>query len=160
MIRSFLRKEILDSFITQILIYRKFQGVIVIVYTLTLPSLLKKGLLNNLTSELSKILTKQFSLNLLKLDFIQVINPYSLSSCIAYFVKRQLERRVPFRKAITDTIIQIKEKNTCFKGLKIQISGRLNGAEIARTEWIKEGQVPLHTLVANIDYSFLEAIEF
>ena len=72
---------------------------------------------------------------------------------ISQFLKKQLEKRVPFRKAIVDIVSQIKQKNSILKGLKIQISGRLNGAEIARSEWIREGSIPLNTLKANIDYT-------
>lgn len=157
-IRNFLRKKIPNSFISNIIISRKAEKITVSVYLLNLPSVLKEGSFSNIKDVLSKLLKDNFELSLNKLDFIQVLNPYSLSSCVSFFLKKQLEKRVPFRKAIMDIISQVKQKNLNLKGLKIQISGRLNGAEIARTEWIKEGQVPLHTLNANIDYSFLEAI--
>lgn len=157
-IRNFLKKKIKNSFIINVLISRKLEKINVSVYVLNLPSIAKSIMFSNLKEILSTLLLSNFGIYLNKLDFIQVLNPYSISSCVSFFLKKQLEKRVPFRKAITDIISQVKQKNSHLKGLKIQISGRLNGAEIARTEWVKEGQVPLHTLSANIDYSFLEAI--
>lgn len=157
-IRNFLIKEVSNTFVSKILISRKLEKINVFVYVLNLPSVLKNESISGLKETLSKLLKLNFGVFLNKLEFTQVLNPYSLSSCVCFFLKKQLEKRVPFRKALTDIISQIKQKNSNLRGLKIQISGRLNGAEIARTEWVKEGQVPLHTLSANIDYSYLEAI--
>nr|YP_009532768.1 ribosomal protein S3 [Pedobesia claviformis]AYC65296.1 ribosomal protein S3 [Pedobesia claviformis] len=69
---------------------------------------------------------------------------------LSNFLVDQLEKRISFRKAIKKTLLRIKKIGV--DGIKIQISGRLNGAEIARTEWFREGRVPLHTLKANINY--------
>ena len=157
-IRDFLKKRISNSFVSHIFISRKSERLNVFVYLLNFSSILKDGSSSNLKELLSSLLNSKFGVILSRLDFIQVLDPYSLSSCVCFFFKKQLEKRVPFRKAIVDIVSQIKQKNSILKGLKIQISGRLNGAEIARTEWVKEGQVPLHTLSANIDYSFLDAI--
>lgn len=77
------------------------------------------------------------------------------ASFIADFIVNKLEDRVAFRRAIREAL-QIAQKGKV-KGIKIQVSGRLNGAEIARSEWIREGRVPLQTLEANIDYATKEA---
>nr|QHD45148.1 30S ribosomal protein S3 [Codium fragile] len=69
---------------------------------------------------------------------------------LAKFLIDQLEKRIAFRRALKQTLKRLKKKK--INGIKIQISGRLNGAEIARTEWIRKGQVPLQSLAANIDY--------
>lgn len=74
---------------------------------------------------------------------------------LAEFIVNKLEDRVPFRRAIRESLDIAKTINV--EGIKIQISGRLNGAEIARSEWVREGRVPLQTLEANIDYSIKEA---
>jgi small subunit ribosomal protein S3 len=74
---------------------------------------------------------------------------------LADLVATQLEKRVAFRKA-TRTVLQLAQKQNV-NGIKIQVSGRLNGAEMARTEWIREGRVPLQTLRADIDYATTEA---
>ena len=77
------------------------------------------------------------------------------ASLIADLISEKLEKRVPFRKAIMYGLERAKEKNV--KGIKIQVSGRLNGNEIARNEWIRYGRVPLQTLRADIDYATKEA---
>ena len=67
----------------------------------------------------------------------------------------QLENRIPFRRAMKRILEYVQKEK--IQGIKIQIAGRLNGAEIARTEWVREGRVPLQTLKANIDYSYKTA---
>lgn len=74
---------------------------------------------------------------------------------LADFIVDQLERRIPFRRVLRLAIQRAKQGNV--KGIKIQISGRLNGAEIARNEWVRKGQVPLQTLRARMDYSCQKA---
>lgn len=75
----------------------------------------------------------------------------SSAALLADFIVDQLERRVPFRRVLRLAVQRAKQVNV--KGIKIQISGRLNGAEIARSEWVRKGQVPLQTLRARMDYS-------
>ena len=95
------------------------------------------------------------------IDFININNKFSVekinlnASLIAELVVKQLEERVAFRRAIREAMQIAREDNV--SGIKIQVSGRLNGAEIARSEWIREGRVPLQTLRADIDYSAKEA---
>ena len=86
-------------------------------------------------------------------EFIK--NPFDDATLIAKYIGDQLEKRVPFRRAIKQAIkrVQFTSKN----GLKIQVSGRLNGIDIARSEWKREGTIPLHTLNAKIDYTHQEA---
>ena len=84
-----------------------------------------------------------------------VPNPYSEAVLIADFLVEQLEERVAFRRALRKTLRLVKIAR--LQGVKLQISGRLNGAEIARTEWIRKGRVPLQTLRADIDYSYRTA---
>jgi small subunit ribosomal protein S3 len=86
------------------------------------------------------------------LTLLKVQNPYSSASVIADYLIAQLEERVPFRSALRKSFRRI-EKSTKLQGIKIAISGRLNGAEIARSEWVRKGRVPLQTLRADIDYS-------
>ena len=77
------------------------------------------------------------------------------ASLLGDLVVKKLEERVAFRRAVRDAMQNAQEKNV--KGIKIQVSGRLNGAEIARSEWFREGRVPLQTLRADIDYVIKEA---
>ncbi len=77
------------------------------------------------------------------------------ANLLADLVAEQLEKRVAFRRAIREALQRAQKQNV--NGIKIQVSGRLNGAEIARSEWIREGRVPLQTLRADIDYATTEA---
>ena len=94
-------------------------------------------------------------------DNVQVVLNVTKSSdtssapLLADFIVDQLERRVPFRRVLRLAVQRAKQINV--KGIKIQISGRLNGAEIARSEWVRKGQVPLQTLRARMDYSCQKA---
>ena len=86
----------------------------------------------------------------LTLHVTKVENPNTSATILAEDLAEQLEKRIPFRRAMK-TVLQRAEREK-IPGIKIQVSGRLNGAEIARTEWIRKGRVPLHTLQATIDY--------
>lgn len=93
-----------------------------------------------------------------RLDFqvdihLEAVKEYT-AQVLAHFMVSQLERRVAFRRVLKETLRKVQNQKG---GIKLQVAGRLNGAEIARTEWIKEGQVPLQTLSANIDYAQQEA---
>jgi len=93
---------------------------------------------------------RQVTINILEVEKINLN-----ASLIAELVVKQLEERVAFRRAIREAMQIAQEENV--SGIKIQVSGRLNGAEMARSEWIREGRVPLQTLRADIDYSAKEA---
>ena len=108
--------------------------------------------IENLLSNIKKFLpnNRQITINI---DEVEKVNLNA--SLIAELVVKQLEERVAFRRAIREAMQIAREDNV--SGIKIQVSGRLNGAEIARSEWIREGRVPLQTLRADIDYSAKEA---
>jgi len=93
--------------------------------------------------------------NIIQLNIIEIKKPELVANLVAESIANQLLGRVSFRRAMT-TAISLSLKAGA-KGVKIQCSGRLGGAEMARTEWYREGRVPLHTLRANIDYGFAEA---
>lgn len=78
-------------------------------------------------------------------------NPFEDATLIAKFIGEQLEKRTPFRRAVKQAIKKVQK--TTMKGIKVQVSGRLNGVDIARSEWKRDGRVPLHTLKAKIDYT-------
>ena len=106
---------------------------------------------DRIRGELEKLTGKQIQLNIL-----EVKNPESDAQLVAQGVAEQLSSRVSFRRAMRKAI-QSAMKNTAVKGIRVQVSGRLGGAEMSRTEFYREGRVPLHTLRANIDYGFFEA---
>ena len=108
--------------------------------------------LENLLTNIKKILpsSRQLTINVFEVEKVD-LNAALLADLIA----EQLEKRIAFRRAIRDTLQRAQKQNV--NGIKIQVSGRLNGAEIARSEWIREGRVPLQTLRADIDYATREA---
>lgn len=82
-------------------------------------------------------------------------NPFEDATLIAKFIADQLEKRTPFRRAVKQAIKKVQR--TTMKGIKVQVAGRLNGVDIARSEWKRDGRVPLHTLKAKIDYTHQRA---
>lgn len=91
----------------------------------------------------------------LQMTLTEITKPYGEPSILAEYIALQLESRVAFRRTMKKAIELAKKTNV--KGIKIQIAGRLNGAEIARVEWAREGRVPLQTLRAKIDYCYYPA---
>ena len=85
------------------------------------------------------------------MNIVEIKNPDTKATLIGNFIVEMLEKRVAFRKEIKKAISRTQAAKVL--GVKIQVSGRLNGAEMARTEWIREGRVPLQTLRADIDYA-------
>lgn len=108
--------------------------------------------LENLLKDIKNLLplNQQLTINILEVDYVDLN-----ASLLADSIVDQLEKRIAFRRAIRDALSRAQNQNV--KGIKIQVSGRLNGAEIARSEWIREGRVPLQTLRADIDYAAKEA---
>lgn len=83
-------------------------------------------------------------------NFTFIKNPFEDAMLIGKFISRQLENRIPFRRILKQAIKKVKQTKS--QGIKIEVSGRLNGIEIARSEWQREGKIPLHTLRSSIDY--------
>lgn len=108
--------------------------------------------LETLLKSIKKLLPEDRELTI---NIFEVEKVDSNASLLADLVAEQLEKRVAFRRAIREALQRAQKQN--INGIKIQVSGRLNGAEIARSEWIREGRVPLQTLRADIDYATKEA---
>ena len=151
-IRNFITNKLSENFISLIEIKRKSDFLFIDIYVSKPGSVVgNNGIkLIELQNSLSLGLAKNFSSRNLTINVLEVVSPDLNSRFLADFIRQQLEKRVPFRRVIKSAILKAQKAGA--KGIKIQISGRLNGAEIARTEWVREGQVPLHTLKANIDY--------
>ena len=108
--------------------------------------------LENLLKKVKKLLptNRQLTINVLEVEKVDLD-----ATLLADLVAEQLEKRVAFKRAMREALQRAQKQNV--KGIKIQVSGRLNGAEIARSEWVREGRVPLQTLRADIDYATKEA---
>jgi len=109
------------------------------------------GVKNLLTILKKKLLSDcQLTIKVLEVEKVDLD-----ANLLATLVAEQLEKRIAFRRAIREALQRAQKQNV--SGIKIQVSGRLNGAEIARSEWIREGRVPLQTLRADMDYATIEA---
>ena len=106
---------------------------------------------DRIRGDLEKLTGKQIQLNIL-----EVKNPEAEAQLVAQGIAEQLSARVAFRRAMRKGM-QGAQRTASVKGVRIQVSGRLGGAEMSRSEFYREGRVPLHTLRANIDYGFYEA---
>nr|YP_010199030.1 ribosomal protein S3 [Hydropuntia urvillei]UAD88479.1 ribosomal protein S3 [Hydropuntia urvillei] len=153
-IRQWIEQQLNQAGITLVNIDRKVNQIQIQIHTARPGIILgKTGFgLDNLKYNLENILKRNVQI---RINLTEIAEPDQEAVLIAEFIVQQLEKRVAFRRVMRQAIQRSqKAKN---QGIKIQISGRLNGAEIARSEWIREGRVPLQTLRANIDYSYKTA---
>lgn len=162
LVRNFLTREFPDteSGISAVYTKRKGQLLSLEIHTARPRVLLGSGQetqeAENRTSglvqvrrDLEKLLPNQIPLSL---RLVEETQPDSSTSLLAASLAHQLEKRVAFRRALKQTIKRAQSARGVL-GIKVQVSGRLNGAEIARSEWVREGRVPLHTLRAEVDYA-------
>ena len=159
-IRQFFEKNFSEIYIkagiSKLEIKRKVNQLELLIYAARPKSIAsssgEEGTILNLKAGLKKFLNASKQI---RIKVLQVNKSESESSLIARSLATQLEKRVAFRKAIRQTTQMLQKSG--IKGFKIQVSGRLNGAEIARAEWVREGRVPLQTLRADISYATLQA---
>lgn len=151
-LRDFLKKKLYESGIARIDIERAASKAKIIIHTAR-PGIVigKKGAQ---IEALKKELEKQIRHEVI-IDIQEVRKPETDAQLVAENVAQQLERRVAFRRAMKKAVNSALKFGS--KGIKISCAGRLGGAEMARSEWYREGRVPLHTLRADIDYGFAEA---
>ncbi|MDD2365835.1 MAG: 30S ribosomal protein S3 [Desulfuromonadaceae bacterium] len=151
-IRKFLKKRLYSSGVSKIEIERAANKCKINIFTAR-PGLIigKKGSeVETIKKELSQISSKEIFITI-----NEVRKPELDAQLVAENVALQLERRIAFRRAMKKSVTSTLKFGA--KGIRITCSGRLGGAEMSRTEWYREGRVPLHTLRADIDYGFAEA---
>ena len=151
-IRTYLKKRLYSAGISKIEIERASDRVKVIVYTA------KPGVvIGRQGSEIEKVKAelKQFTNKKLLIDIKEVKMPECDAQLVAENIAAQLENRISFRRAMKSTMQRTMKAGA--KGIKTSVSGRLGGADMARTEFYSEGTIPLQTLRADIDYGFAEA---
>lgn len=151
-VREMLRKKLAQAGISKIQIERPAKTARVTIHTAR-PGVVigKKGEdIEKLRKEVSKLMGVPAHINV-----SEVRKPELDAQLVAESIAQQLERRIMFRRAMKRSVGNAMRLGAL--GIKINVSGRLNGAEIARSEWSREGRVPLHTLRADIDYGFAEA---
>ena len=152
-IRKYLNTRLAKASVSRIVIERTLKVITITVFTARPGLIIGKGGqdVDILKEELKKITNKDVQINV-----YEVKRPDLDAVIVANNIARQLEGRVAYRRAIKTAISQTMRSNA--EGIKILISGRLNGAEMARTEMFKEGRTPLHTFRADIDYCQAEAL--
>ena len=153
-IRTFLKKRLYSAGISKIEIERASDRVKIIVYTA------KPGVvIGRQGSEIEKVKAelKQFTNKKLLIDIKEVKLPECDAQLVAENIAAQLENRISFRRAMKSSMQKTMRSRGGVKGIKTSVSGRLGGADMARTEFYSEGTIPLQTLRADIDYGFAEA---
>nr|QCI04411.1 ribosomal protein S3 [Antithamnion hubbsii] len=153
-IRSYITTNLNKASISLIYIERKVDQIEIYIHTARPGIVLGKmgtGIENLRISLENKLKIKQK----IRINVIEVTEPDAQAILIGEFIAQQLEKRIAFRRAVRQGIQRAQK--TKIKGIKVQVSGRLNGAEIARKEWVREGRVPLQTLRADIDYAYTTA---
>jgi len=152
-IREYVKKNVVNSGVSKVVIERTSKKCIISIYT-SRPGFVigKKGSdIDKIKQKLSKISSTEVSLNIKEIKKPE-LNAYLVAENIA----QQLVKRIAFRKAMKRAIQSTLRLGA--KGIRVCLSGRLGGNEIARTEWTREGSVPLHTLRADVDYAEAEAL--
>jgi len=152
-VREFLKQKLSQASVSKIQIERTAGNANITIYTAR-PGLVigKKGEdIERLRQEVTKLL----KLPAVHINIEEIRKPELDAQLVAEGIAQQLERRIMFRRAMKRAVTNTLRLGAL--GVKVCVAGRLNGAEIARTEWYREGRVPLHTLRADIDYGFAEA---
>jgi len=151
-IRRFLKEKLAPAGVSRIRIERAANKAKVYIHAAK-PGMIidKKAVrLDSLRGELQKLVKTEVFLNVMEVRKVDTD-----AQLVAENIATQLEKRVSFRRAMKKAITQSRKAGA--KGIKVMCAGRLGGAEMSRTEWYREGRVPLHTLRADVDYGFAEA---
>ena len=152
-IKDFVKKECKQAGVSRVIIERPHKKCRVTIHTAR-PGVIigKKGAdIETLRKKLANLTDSELHLNI-----IEVRKPELDAALVGESIAQQLERRVSFRRAMKRAVQNAMRMGAL--GIRVNVSGRLGGAEIARTEWYREGRVPLHTLRADIDYALSEAM--
>ncbi len=155
LMRTFIKNKLKDASVSRITIERPAKKANITIHTAR-PGIVigKKGEdIEKLRAEISKMI--DMNLSDVRINISEVRKPELDAQLVAEGIAQQLERRVMFRRAMKRAVTNTMRVGA--EGIKVKVGGRLNGAEIARSEWYHEGRVPLHTLRADIDYGFAEA---
>ena len=154
-VREFLKKKLAEASVSRINIERAARKAHITIHTAR-PGVVigKKGEdIERLRLEVAKLMG--MGVNDVRLNIAEIRKPEVDAQLVAEGIAQQVERRVMFRRAMKRAVMNTMRSGAL--GVKVRLSGRLNGSEIARTEWTREGRIPLHTFRADIDYGTAEA---
>ncbi len=152
-IRKFIKKKIYTAGVSRIIIARKAQNVNITVVTAKPGIVVGRG--GQGIDELRLAVQKLINNNNVSIDIVEVARGDVDAQLVAENIALQLEKRIAFRRAMKQAMQRTMRAGV--QGIKVMVSGRLGGAEIARSEWAKEGRIPLQTLRADVHYGFAEA---
>jgi small subunit ribosomal protein S3 len=155
LVRDFLKKKLAEASVSRIQIDRAASKVNITIHTAR-PGIVigKKGEdIEKLRAQVATMM--KMPVTNVRINIAEIRKPELDAQLVAEGIAQQLERRVMFRRAMKRAVTNTMRIGAL--GIKVRVSGRLNGAEIARTEWYREGRIPLHTFRADIDYGFAEA---
>jgi len=154
-VRDFLRKKLTDASVSRIHIERAARKANITIHTAR-PGMVigKKGEdIEKLRVEAAKLM--KMSVADVRINIAEIRKPELDATLVAESIAQQIEKRVMFRRAMKRAVMNTMRSGAL--GVKVRIAGRLNGAEISRSEWVREGRIPLHTFRADIDYGTAEA---
>lgn len=153
-IREYLQGKLQGAYVSRIEIERSARGLTVIIYTSRPGVIIGRGGAG--AEDIRKEISRQVKGKpQIKLNIEEVRDPDKDARLLGLGVAEQLEKRVPFRRVLKSTVE--RGRNAGLQGIKVSIAGRLNGADMSRTEWAVEGSVPLHTLRAEVDFATVTA---
>lgn len=166
-IRTFLKGKLKDSSVEKIEIDR-FPNKVNVIINSARPGLiigrggegvekLKAGLIKEVFRK-KNLSLKELSnfVKILKIEIKEVPNPWLSAELVGQWIAQKIEKRTPFRKTVKQSLEKVMASKGA-KGVKVEVSGRLDGAQIARSEWLEKGRLPRQTIRADIDYALVEA---
>lgn len=154
-LRGFLEEKLAKAAIEDIIIERSTNSIVINIYSSRPGVIIGRGGtgVEELKSNVAKYIKEKIDI---KINIIEVKNPELSAKLVAQSIAEQIEKRSPFRRTLKQAIERTMQ-NRLAQGIKVAISGRLDGSEMARTEWLSNGKIPLHTIRADVDFSRVNA---
>ncbi len=158
LIKDFLMKKLAEASVSNIEIEHSANKLNIIISTARPGLIIGRGGggVDTLKKAIEKKIGKKEGKREIKIEIREIKNPWGSASLVAQFAAQQIEKRIPFRQVLKGSIEKVMQ-NRDVKGVRVEASGRLNGIEIARKEWLRQGKLPRNTIRADIDYAQAEA---
>jgi len=162
LVKDFLRKKLIEASVANIQIEHSANKLNIIIETARPGLIIGRGgngidVLKTEVENKIRRKVKNYSKREIKIEIREVKNPWISSALVAQMAAQQIEKRIPFRQVLKKSIERVITNREA-KGIRMEVSGRLNGIEIARREWLGQGRMPRNTIRADIDYAQDEAI--
>ncbi len=153
-IRDFLKRKLKDAGVADIVIQRSPRLITVVVHTSRPGLIIGRGGsgVEELRAQIKEMVQAPGKKIDVKVNIEEIRNPHASAELVAQIVAEQLEKRIAFRRVLKQTLDKVMEARGV-QGAKIMVAGRLNGADMGRREWLSQGNIPLHTLRADVDFA-------